>query len=107
MFTIKDEQHNYIILASFIIGLVYMFNNQTINTISRDFTNKTFIIYLLGISLFSIIVFLQPTKTPKQARLKEAVRKGLAALVVAYFAHLNLTFASFFIVFGGDYFLSA
>ena len=79
---------------------------QSIQTLGLDLTNKHFILYAIGIAIFCFFVFKSPSKSDKDKRFKEATRKALGALIIAYLSHLNMIFAPFFAVFTMDYFLS-
>jgi len=105
-FQIKEHTHNTFMLLAILIAIALMIQKNTIHIIIADFKNKKFLIYISIIAFFSYVVFKSGSNTDKEIRFKEATRKALAALLIAYFAHLDMFIAPFFIVFASDYFLS-
>lgn len=102
----KNYLNIVIIIAAVCFTIFIGMQKDSMKIISRDFMNKSFLIYVGCITVFSYIVFSTKSKTDNDKRFKEALRKGLAALIVAYLAHLDMIFAPFFVVFSLDYFLS-
>jgi hypothetical protein len=64
------------------------------------FQNKSWLFNFIIIILFSVyIIDIQKENDTTSHKLKDAVRKGLLALIIAILAHLELTIAPFWIVF--------
>lgn len=108
----KSKSPILIIVSTLIVILLIATQEGKKTEIIKDFTNPKFLILCSGITLFSIWIFNQKNDTDKPdntqtiKKFKEATRKALAALIIAYLAHLDMIFAPFFIVFVLDYFLS-
>ena len=106
LFKIDESQHPIFIGIAIVLAIVLLFNKNAKDIIVSDFKQPKFLIYLSGIIIFSVIVFKNESKSDKEKQFKDSVHKALIALTAAYFSHLHLFFAPFFIVFSGSYFLN-
>lgn len=93
-------------IIGLLFSIIFLTQHNTSTKIITDFTNKRFLLYIIGISLFSYYILHNSPNIKRGKDLKEAIRKALAALFIAYLAHLELIFAPFFLVFILDYNLS-
>ena len=84
-----------------------MGSNPPIKKILKELqTNKKFALLVAFIIGFAVYVFQRKSSDPKEQRLKEATKKGLMALMIAYLAHIDNMMSPFFMVFIFDYFSS-
>jgi len=104
--SISEYQNPYIVLGALLIGLYLITKKDAKKTLLYDLQHTKLGLFIIAITIFSIIVFKTDSKTLKHERLKEATRKALSAFIVSYLVRLDLIFAPFFIVFSLDYFLS-
>jgi hypothetical protein len=80
----------------FFLGYItHKTNGKYLKKISKDWGNAYFRLGLIGVGIFffSIIMF------SKNARLRGATKKALIGLIIAYFAHLDMIFAAFIVLF--------
>ena len=102
----------YIICLILIIHLVLLlqlfFITSYINRqkeIIELFKNPYWLINTIIIAIFSFYVInIKEGKDEETIKMQEAVRKGILAFMIAIFAHLELTVAPFWIVYGLAYY---
>ena len=97
MFTSRDLGISIVLL----IVCVYLeVSVGTLNMIVRDLTNLKFLIGLLLIVIFCLRILLNKKRDEEDyEKIKESVKKGLLALIIAYLSHLDLKFTPFWLVF--------
>jgi predicted permease len=77
-----------------LIAIIYaMKDEEKFAILKKDFTNPIFTGIFVAIIILSVIGL-----NVKEGRLKNATRHATIAFVTAYLAHLNMSFAVFFIV---------
>lgn len=104
---ITSAQHPVLLFAAIVIAFFLMMRKEgVIPMVLKDFKNKKFLFHVTIISIFSVVVLRGSSDTEKDKHLKDATKKALVALLIAYFAHLEMVFAPFFIVLVFSYFLS-
>lgn len=75
-------------------AIIYtMRDEERFSVLKKDFTTPVFVGIFTMIVIFSVIGL-----TVSKGRLKNATRHAVIAFVTAYLAHLNMSFAVFFIV---------
>lgn len=104
---ITEKQHPLFIFAAVAAAVFLIVGKKTLNTIRTDFKNKKFVFLIIIISLFSYVTLKSQSTTPKEKQFKEATKKAITALSIAYLAHLDLVFAPFFLIFAIEYYLSS
>ena len=72
--------------------------------ILRDFSTPFFLGNLLIILIFSLYIYYLRDDDEKTEKLKEATKKGLFAMAIAYFARLDLVLTPFWVVWSAIYF---
>lgn len=87
----------YILFLVIVIYIAYMDNKHKI--IIKDFSKFKFSFFVGVIIIVSIIIFFTGSK-----KAKFAARHAIVAFIIAYFAHLDLIFATYFLVFIVYYF---
>lgn len=91
-----------------VIVLLFFFNmlySKGSNEFIKDFTNIQFLFKIGFVLISSIIILRVDFKTQRGKSFKNAVRKALAALFIAYLAHLDLIFTPFFLVLVVDFYV--
>lgn len=102
--SLKPSNHS--LLAIGLVGIFIFAFKEAHTEIIKDFTNKRFLFIASGIAVFSYWIINDTPDTKKGKAFKEATRKALAALFIAYLAHLDMIFAPFFLVLVFDYYIS-
>lgn len=82
-----------LMLIFIIIGIIVLKDENKLVIIKKDFQSPLFIGFFMVIVGVSIIGLLSSNN-----RLKTSVRHAIIAFLIAYFAHLDAVFGSFFIV---------
>jgi len=70
-----------------------------------DLKNRFFMTNLLLVILFCLYIYGLRDHDEQTERLKEATKKGVFAIVIAYFAKLDLVITPFWVVWSAVYFL--
>ena len=89
-----------------IIGSIFVtsYTNRQ-KEIIELFKNPYWLINTVIIAVFSFYVInIKKDKDEETIKMQEAVRKGILAFMIAIFAHLELTIAPFWIVYGLAYY---
>lgn len=94
--TTKDLTDAYVgIFAVVLLAVVYiLFDEKKAPQLRKDFSDVKFVIFaliILAISIWGIFI-------SKNKRIQTATRHAFIAFLIAYFAHLDMVFAAFFIV---------
>ena len=89
-----------------IIVLFYIFkkSKHRKQILIRDFSRPFFLVNLLIVLLFCLYIYRLRDDDEKTERLKEATKKGLFAIAIAYFARLDLVITPFWVVWTAVYF---
>lgn len=87
-------------------ALFYIFkkSKHRRNILLNDLSNPFFMSNLLFVFLFCLYIFHLRDKDEKTERLKEASKKGIFAIAIAYFAKVDLVITPFWIVWTAVYF---
>jgi len=87
-------------------ALFYIFkkSKHRRNILLNDLSNPFFMSNLLFVFLFCLYIFHLRDKDEKTERLKEATKKGIFAIAIAYFAKVDLVITPFWIVWTAVYF---
>lgn len=80
------------------ISLIILYQKNDLDILLNDLTNKRFIIWILGIIIYSTYILNNKSNTKESQKVKSATKKALVALIIAYFAKLDLVIAPFWIV---------
>lgn len=97
-----DYKDFYIFLGIIIIvcaGIIIWDADRT-EKVKKNFSNPLFAIAFAGIIVISLIGL-----ASKNKRIQFATRQGLISFMIVYFAHLDLLFASFFLIASMAYFI--
>ena len=91
---------------SMFVALFYIFkkSKHRRNILLSDLSNPFFMGNLLFVFLFCLYIFHLRDKDEKTERLKEATKKGIFAIAIAYFAKVDLVITPFWIVWTAVYF---
>lgn len=88
----KDLYINILIILV-IVTVIIILDQNKLKTVKKDFTSFTFIgffLVIVGISIWGL--------TNKNNRIKTSTRHAVVAFLIAYFAHVDMMFAAFFLV---------
>lgn len=88
----KDLYRSVLVLIVIVSVIIYMDEQRSIK-VSSDLKKPGFIFLLLTVIFISAWGL-----TNKDKRIQSAVRNGIVALLTAYFAHIDMIFATFFLV---------
>ena len=95
---LRRETQTFIFICIILFISIYQLDKG--KKIFKLFKNKSWLFNFFIIICFSVyIIDIQKDRNANSERLKDAVRKGLLALIIAILAHLELTIAPFWIVF--------
>ena len=101
----KIKYINYIVHGMFFMFLTIFLINEghKIKIIVSDFKEHFFVVNLAIIILFSIIMYFDPYNVIKvnnedRMAMKTATKHAIIAFIISLFAHLDLIFGSFFLV---------
>ena len=88
------------------VALFYIFkkSKHRRNILFNDLSNPFFMGNLLFVLLFCLYIYRLRDHDEKTERLKEATKKGLFAIAIAYFSKLDLVITPFWIVWTAVYF---
>lgn len=103
---ITEKQHPLFIAGAIFFAFFLLIKRNTLTMVQNDFKNKKFLFLTAVIAIFSYFSLNSPSTTQNEARFKEATKKAITALLIAYLAHLDLVFAPFFLIFALEYNLS-
>lgn len=97
-----------VIIITIAMAVYILFTEKIIDIIARDLRSPVFILSIITSMIFIAWVFLRPRGTTHSEltdsrRLEVATRHAIVALIIAYFAHLDLYFISFVAVFAFVY----
>lgn len=102
---IKDNILPFLIFA--VVTLISLYINKKLSLRELGLDNKYFIFLLFIIIVFSIYVLADKqvlNDKSQNERLQNSVRKALVALIIAYFAKLDMVISPFFLVLIFSYF---
>lgn len=103
------------ILFVILTFIVIYFQKNKLKLVKKDFSNKFLILNFSFVVLFSIVLYVYAEKliqsdeeeTQKQGeRLKNSIGHGYLAMIIAYFARLDMVIAPFWMIFITAYFLN-
>jgi len=80
------------------ISMAILYKKNKLQEIKEDFGNVRFLIPLAGTILFSYVVLNQKGETKDIEKMQTATKRALVALIVAYFARIDLVIAPFWLV---------
>lgn len=80
------------------ISMAILYKKNKLQEIKEDFGNVRFLIPLAGTILFSYAVLNQKGETKDIEKMQTATKRALVALIVAYFARIDLVIAPFWLV---------
>ena len=103
----NKSMFNYSFLFFIIITIVIIFRNEELKKlIIILFSDKTFFLSFIGIIIFSIYNLNQSSEDEETVRIKNATREAILGFIIAIMAYLDLTAASFWIIWFASYYLS-
>ena len=86
------EQHYYIsILGVMVFVVILAYKKGKRDQIISDFKSPLFILMLMV-----VITMIMAAQYDKNSRYKTAIKQATIALIISYFAHLDLIFSAFF-----------
>ena len=88
-------------------ALFYIFKNSKHRRkiLLSDLSNTFFMGNLIFVLLFCFYIFRMREHDEKTERLKEATKKGIFAIAIAYFSKVDLVITPFWVVWSAVYFL--
>ena len=103
----NKSMFNYSFLFFIIITIVIIFRNEELKKlIIILFSDKTFFLSFIGIIIFSIYNLNQSSEDEETVRIKNATSEAILGFIIAIMAYLDLTAASFWIIWFASYYLS-
>lgn len=92
---VPDNKHIFLFVSIIlIIAILYaMRDEERFGIMQKDFSNPVFLFFFVLIIFFSFLGM-----NYQNTRINNAVEKATIAFITAYLAHLNMSFAVFFIV---------